>query len=548
MQKTPPFSSRDRPVALLAGGLVAFLHPLLYGYTWGGGDQDDLIPPILARINPSLFANDAYVQGQLDGGLTVRAAYQAILTAFSRFIPPEAAVSLLHVLTLVGAGFMVVSLARAMGARRSASLLAAVLACLVLPRFTLGGNHVVYSMLTPEGMAWVGALAAITIYLKDHVFIAALVLGVTCWLHPLVGFLTLAVLTVVAIYSVYKAQQEKPKRTAAQEADYQMDYVMGRGRQRRTAWKGWPPTTFVGGTLLIALPVVGPAMLRQSASGGASLPEGLDAFSLYAVLRHPHHLLPGSFGTMEWVLFLAFVALGVGGFVLASRERRVLNMEFPLLFGATFLALAAVATYAVYEFESLTMARLQVFKLTVLLNVVLCIGIAAGVLSILQNDARRKLDGLLRSKAPLYIAAAVLCFLGVRDVRSPDTFDTRGVASWAREQTEASTVFLVPPSMDTFRVPSRRSAVVTWKSVPFRSDLGAGWWARLSDIAPLSAIPERGRGLVEVMDRSYAGNSDSRWRALAQKYNADYAVVPAGTASALPVAHTSGDWSVLDLR
>ena len=263
MQKTPPFPRRDRPVALLAGALVAFLHPLIYGYSYGGGDHDDLIPPILARINPSFFSNDAYVQGQLDGGISVRAAFQAMLTALSRFMSPEAAVSILHVLTLLGAGAMVFGLARAMHARRSASLLAAILACLVLPRFTLGGNHLVYSMLTPEGIAWVGALAAITIYLKEHVFIAALVLGVTCWLHPLVGFLTLIVLGVYAVYEVFKEGQEKPKRTAAQEADYQMDYVMGRGRQKRKAWTGWPPTTFIGGTLLIALPVVGPAILRQ---------------------------------------------------------------------------------------------------------------------------------------------------------------------------------------------------------------------------------------------------------------------------------------------
>ncbi|OZC03158.1 DUF6798 domain-containing protein [Rubricoccus marinus] len=547
MQKTPPFPRRDRPVAFLAGALVAFLHPLLYGYSWGGGDQDDLIPPILARLNTSLFSNDAYVQGQLDG-LTIRAAYQAVLTGLGRFISPEAAVSLLHVLTLIGAGAMVFALARAMHARRSASLLASVLACLVLPRFTLGGNHLVYSMLTPEGIAWVGALAAITIYLKEHVFIAALVLGVTCWFHPLVGFLTLIVLGVVSVYEVFKEEQEKPKRTAAQEADYQMDYVLGRGRQRRKAWKGWPPTTFIGGTLLIALPVVGPAILRQSASGGGDFPAGLNAFKLYVELRHPHHLLPSAFGAVEWISFLVLVAIGVGGYVLAARERRVVRLLFPTLLGATFLALAIVATYAIYEFDSLAIARAQVFKLTVLVNVALCIGIAAGALSLLQNDARRKLDDLLRKKAPLYIAAAVLCFLGFRDVRTPEVYDTRGVARWAQRETPASAVFLVPPSMDTFRVPSRRNVVVTWKSVPFRADLGAGWWARISDIAPLGAVPDRGRGLVEALDVAYASNSDEQWRALAEKYNAEYAIVPAGTESSLPVAETSGAWSILDLR
>ena len=102
--------------------------------------------------------------------------------------------------------------------------------------------------------------------------------------------------------------------------------------------------------------------------------------------------------------------------------------------------------------------------------------------------------------------------------------------------------------MDTFRVPARRSVVVTWKSVPFNGNLGAGWWARVSEIAPLDAVPETGRGLVESLDAAYNANTDARWRALAEEYNADYAVVPAGTQSALPTVHSAGNWSVLDLR
>lgn len=208
-----------------------------------------------------------------------------------------------------------------------------------------------------------------------------------------------------------------------------------------------------------------------------------------------------------------------------------------------------LTTVAIYGFESIGAARAQTFKLTILLNVLACIGLATGALSRLPRALRHQSDRWLRRKPTWLLAgAAGLFVVAVLGRWSPKHDSAAGVAHWAYEYTPREAVFAVPPSMDGFRVRSERAVVATWKSVPFRADLAAEWWRRLHLAAPLTEAPRRGSGLLESLDAAYARQTDADRLALADSLGVRYAVVPKGTETRLPVEHDDGRWQVLRLE
>ncbi|MEM1054958.1 MAG: DUF6798 domain-containing protein [Bacteroidota bacterium] len=517
----PSSTSRrsDAPTALLAGALIAVLHPLRFGYQYGTGDHDDLLPPIFARLDPGLFALDAYVQGQLDG-VTVRTAFRTVVRSLASVMPMPTAVGCLHLVASVGVGAGVYTLARALRGGRTASVLAAVLACVVVPTATIGGNAVLYSLLTPEGMAWAFAIPAMAFFVRDKRLLAGAFLGIAAWFHLLAAGLVGLGLVLAAVL----------------EARYE-----GEG------WKSIGG--FAGLAAFVAAPIAAPALLRQAAEAGAQLPDGLDPFTLYAILRFPHHYLPSGTGLSTWVLFLVAAGSGIAGYRVAHTSSRPPDTRFPVRFAFVSLGLILLAMVGVLAADSLFLARVQTLKLTVVLNVLACIGIAIGAISRVPSSMRQRTDQWLRRKPRRLLAAAlVLVLLGVPSRGSPDADRAAAVAQWAFMNTPRDAVFAVPPSLSGFRVPSQRSAVVTWKSVPFRTDLAADWWTRLTTVAPLATPPATGRGLVEALDAAYASQPDSARQAFADLYGADYAVVPAETETELPVEFESGPWRVLRLR
>lgn len=512
-------SSRpDLPTTVFAGALVACLHPLRFGYQYGSGDHDDLLPPVLAQLHPEWFSHDAYVQSQV-GDMTVRTVFQMVLRALSGVLSLPAAAGVLHLLSSVAVGAGVFALARALRLGRTASVLATALACVVVPTVTIGGNAVIYSLLTPEGIAWAVILPAMAWFVQKKRMRAAALLGFAAWFHLLAAGLVGLVLTGVALLEALDRRE------------------------------GWGRAAAFGGlAAAIAAPIAVPVLLRQSAEAGAALPRGLDAFTLYATLRFPHHFLPTHAGIVRWGLVLVLGALGIAGYLAARRSTRPPDIRFPLRFAIAAIALMVIGTVGIYAFESLAAARVQAFKLTVLLNVLACIGLSGGLLSRLSPDLRQRADRALRRQPRAVWSLAVgLLLLGSFARWTPDPDPARSVAEWAHANTDRHAVFAVPPSMAGFRVPSERSVVVTWKSVPFRADLAADWWTRLMAVAPLADVPRDGDGLQARLDSAYVAQPDDARRQLAESYGATHAVVPSTVSTALPVLHDDGTWKVLRL-
>ncbi|MEM6327706.1 MAG: DUF6798 domain-containing protein [Bacteroidota bacterium] len=509
----------NAPAALLAGSLVAALHPLRYGYTYGAGDHDDLLPPIQAWLEPGLFSQDAYVQSQLDG-VTVRTVFQALVRSLGGFLELPLAVGIFHLLVAVGVGAGVFLLARALRAGRTASLLATLLACVVVPGATIGGNRVIYSLLAPEGIAWALLVPALALFARKRRLQAAVMIGFAAWFHLLAAGLVAIALTAVAL--VEAASRPRDVQQAA---------------------------AFGGLSALVAAPVAIPVLLQQAAEARAILPDGLDAFTLYAVVRFPHHYLPHASGETAWALTVLLGVLGLLGYGIARQSERPPHVRFPVRFAIVSVVLMAAAAVGIYGFESLSAARAQAFKLTLVLNVLACIGIAVGVLARVPASVRQPADRFLRHRRWLltWIAGFVLVLASFARV-SPDRGPAHAIAEWAQFNTPRQAVFAVPPSLASFRVTAERSVVGTWKSVPFRADLASEWWQRLMAVAPLDPVPASGAGLLSRLDSSYAAQPDAARQRLADRYGADFAVLPRQVQTQLPVAFATDDWTVVRLR
>lgn len=514
-------SPSDVSSALLAGAVAALGTLVRYGYRFGTGDHDDLLPPVLARFDPGLYGGDTYVLSQIDG-VTVRTTFQIVVGLFASVLGLPLAVGILHLVVLVAVGAGLFSIARAWGAGRLASGLGAFIAVAVVPTWTLGGNALVYTLLTPEGMAWALVVGALATYARGRLVATAILLGIAAWVHALAGLLVLGTLGVILLWRVWREES----RTWGQAL------------------------SFIGLGLFVSMALVAPALIRQSAEAGATLPDGLDPFTLYARLRFPHHLLPTAFGPRDWVRFGFLVAAGIAGFRLSAARERPIRSSSTIRFAVASGVFIVLAFIGVVAFESLSVARAQAFKLSVPVNALMSLGIGIGIASMVSRGLRKRIENVMRNRTlALGLTALALIGSGVRIATSATGGSAADIAEWARAETPRSTTFIVPPALDAFRVPARRGVVATWKAVPFRTDLAAEWWERLTDIAPLDSPPtnETDQDLAAAFVRGYTRMSDADRQRLGETYRAQYAVLPLSVETELPVAFEGKRWKAVRL-
>ena len=128
--------------------------------------------------------------------------------------------------------------------------------------------------------------------------------------------------------------------------------------------------------------------------------------------------------------------------------------------------------------------------------------------------------------------------------------DPYRVTQWARTHTPKDALFLVPPSTDWFRSYAFRSVVFNHKPTPFRDAAMHERLARLRTVAP-APLPDRAdRSWLVTLDSAYHARSTAEWIALADRFDADYAVVHEPQVSRQPpgdLVFRSGEWALYHL-
>ena len=512
------------PIFALIGALLLYF--LRFGYDYANSDQDEIIPYLLHHLDPGLFTQDWFVSTQLSD-FSVRTYFVWLLNSFSLILPVWLTTLVLYVVVWMFIAGAVYKLAFFFTGDQLAGVASVFLALVFTPIWTLGGNDLVHSMLVASMVAWALSLWAIYHYLRSRFLLAPVLLGVACWMQALVG-LHIAFLLVTL---------------------------------RTIRWiRGEPGPHNLGGILMFGAlfllwssPSLGPIVYQQILARPEPIMDGPSLFYILAEFRLPHHYLPGSFYTGSYVRFGALAVLALSSLLSVRHRRGIQRLDF-ILRTLLLIALLCVISAVFTEFVPVLMvAKLQLFKMTVLAKLFFVILICGAVTFWLPDAIRHPMRSILL-KPQWSLSVMVLIAIGVvTAVVKTDGFlhervgpFRRGeepigqVQSWVKRNTPTASIFAVPPSYSSFRSETHRTIVINYKAIPFEDEQMLVWFDRLLDMAPIE-LPERGgQETMAQLDSAYARLSAAELGRLAEQYRFEFVVRPAPLEGAVRLEGPSG--------
>ena len=501
------------PLFVLLGTFLLFFWR--FGYTYASGDQDELLPYLLHRIDPRLFATDWLVQTQAEA-FSVRTYFVMALQPLAEVLPLWLAVATVYAATwlLIAHGFY--RLAYAFAPDRLAASVATALTLVFTWRWTLGGNALAYDVLAPELVAWALALPALRFFLERRWGWSGALLGLAALVQVLVGLLTAGVLGALLLLD-----------------------ALGRKRSASSV------VAFGGAFALCALPVLVPLALQQVASSGSGDLGPPSAFYLLATFRAPHHYLPSAFPPSDYARFGLLLAGGLFALYRLRGDDAFRHARFVRRFLLAVAAACVGTSVVTAAGPVLFVTKLQAFKLTVLAKALLVVALSAWLVRALPPALRRRLAAPLAWRRSglalvllLWIATLGAGMAGwgrpgrLLEPLAHRTSALGRVERWAQAETAWTSRFAVPPSLHSFRSNARRAIAVNFKAFPHRDDAMHAWYGRLMDWAPLTPAEQR-RGVLARLDSAYHAADVRAIRRRMDAYDVDYLL----RARPLPAPH-----------
>jgi hypothetical protein len=322
-------------------------------------------------------------------------------------------------------------------------------------------------------------------------------------------------------------------------------------------------------TLLLAVANIGLAIHGGLIAHGHALP--LSEFvQLYVKLRHPHHYDPASWPVLLWLSFLWPIPFAA----ITLRKHRDAMLFLKLLGALTCFALLFAGVFFVSE----TLVQLSLFRFTIYIKLLTCIGaaiwmrerriaqffqlffivmLAAGLWLFFfarfpAEQARfigEQLPAVMIFSMFVAIAAAVIfwrkptvqilsmgavvmqlftCWpmLGLRVIPGDDA-EYVEMCDWAAANTPADAIFLVPPGEQSMRWRGQRAIVVNFKGIPQLSRELPEWKRRMSDVLGEDTLllPHGFARSLAAADAIYESRPKEQLIGVAKAYGARYVLV-----------------------
>jgi len=486
------------------------------GYDYAISDQDEILPYLFHLLDPSFFRLDWLVNAQLE---TFGPRTLLVLIAWipTKLVGPYATIFYIYVVSWFGTCQALYLLSLQFTRERLAATLCVIIALLLTPQFTLGGNDLVTWIFTPSMSAWTLSLWGFVFFVRGQSIRSALLIGLGTWIQALVG-LQMVILCALLLL-----------------------------------WKHGQPTKrfflFTGCFLLFALPALGPLIWNQLTQTGY---EG--AWSYFYILfefRGPHHYIPSSFSLDSVFKFFLLLGAGIATFRFLPQVHRSLIRRSMTIIGV--LCVLAYIGAEIWPVETIT--KLQLFKLTVLIKVFCVIIISHAVAKLILQFYRRGMSiffdhGHYALGTTILITSMLLLIspdaLGIRPVTksAPEK-----VAKWARDSTSIDAVFAVPPGWDHFRSQARRAIVVNFKAIPFHPSSMIQWFTRLMDLAPIDPPSQGGGPIIAELDSAFDSLTNQQILDLHLKYRFHYIVRKQSTMSHdFELVYQSEPWEVWRIK
>jgi hypothetical protein len=129
----------------------------------------------------------------------------------------------------------------------------------------------------------------------------------------------------------------------------------------------------------------------------------------------------------------------------------------------------------------------------------------------------------------------------IDDLRNP----CLGIGLFARQNTPADSLFIVPPDLGNFQLVAQRAVVVQWKAFPFSDAAMEQWYERMRDCYGDSA--ETKVPVKEVLAERYRSISREQLLRAGKKYGATHAVLYKNTCCDLPVLFADETYKIVKL-
>lgn len=481
-------------------------------------------------LDSSLFANDWFLDTQTSA-FSIRAYFVYFLRMLCIALPYKVAVLMVYIASWCGIAIALYRIADLLTYNRLAAVGSVAIICLMTPFWTLGGNDLLHSMLVPSMVAWAFALWCLVAYLRSQPVFAGVLAGIATLFQALVGLQIMLILGVLLCLEVWQSTKRK-------------------NILRQLIW-----TCVAFG--LVAIWALGPLLYQQfSAPAGNGEPS---LFYIMAQFRNPHHYLYHSFNPVRTFQF--FVLLGSGFLAHLALQKKNLSPRAGFINNmlAIIFVICLVGYLGTEVVQNLTIAKLQLFKTTILVKLLMVITACHLAVALLPNRLSQWLDSIAFSPAFLSVGLAVILALALifqhdrieKKIYPYSTANSaqHALAHWARDHTDRDVVFAVPPSWSAFRSHAARAIVINHKAFPYRDQDIYVWFSRLLDMSPIRRPERTDVTLQGMLDKQYNDLSAERLERLSFEYDFDYVIrnTPLPAASAFILAYESNGWLVYEL-
>ncbi len=519
------------PTLLLVAGYCLYL--IRFGYGYGSSDQDEFLPYLLHLTDNSFFENDWFVQTQM-ATFSVRTFFVYVLRILSFVLPIWFSVLLVYLTSWAGIAIALYRLADFLSHNRFVAIISTAFICLLTPFWTLGGNDLLHSMLVPSMTAWAIGLWAFFFYLKQQYLAAAFYAGLATLMQALVGLQIAGLIALLLLLSWFFDKNES--LSFKRVVRYIVTYAA------------------------VASFALVPLFYQQFNSTFEPDADQPSLFYIMALFRNPHHYLFYSFNKIRVFQFFLLLLVGYMSLLLLKRNRPSLftQVVFRLIAIIAFLGFLAFVGTEVYP--SLILAKLQLFKMTIILKMLMVISACTIAVRLLPK-LTDKLDHLVFER-PALLALLLLGAVSMVLIVQPGRFSQKiyaynkkaiasaQLAEWGRSHADQDEVFAVPPSWSSFRYHAQRAIAINHKAFPYHDRDIPEWFNRIKAMAP-GYKPERTDGsLLEILDNRYNALSSQVLEHLSFEYEFDYVIRSSPLAddtSQFELIHKNGDWLVYRL-
>lgn len=491
---------------------VAAVFLFVRGYQFNTDDQAEHLPQIYQLLEPSLYANDYFVNAS-NSIFTVRFYFEKLVLFVAQSIGLEWG---LFWLTLGCIALMAYSLARIaeeLFENRWSVLLAPILSLIVFYGFTVGGNHVMYASFISSTIAKGVSAFGLLQFIRSKNWLGGVLLGLATLFQPLVG---------LQLFLILGAVELLVRRNLKGTVEFGVSY------------------------LVVAAFILLPVFERQFAEGLV-----YDKALYYDILyrfRNHHHYLPSLFPVTHYVKFGGLLVLGLVSWFVSKPKDRSLYLSF------TFFALLGMMLYwiALEHLNIYQIGKVQWFKTTIWVGALSSVMVSGFVGEILSGLV--PLSNLKKLVLPVSLIVAGVLLFGVANSKLlPSKYqhkymvgnrvytDLEMMHFWISENTPTEVSVLVSPANNAFACQAKRSMPNHFQAIIHEPFFMLPWYDDFKTIYGVSRenqieIDARSQAIELYYSKNYQGTEK----------HIDYRLDNLETCKFIdelgPIIHQEGDW------